>query len=241
MDSTRSDHAWFAAFYPSKAPEIAVVVLAEHGGAGPTTAAPIAIRNRSKTTQRQSATARWQTDSEAQARPHRHEPSEGHDGNSRAARSRAARGRIPMPFSKTPECRNRDARASISTADDARIFGRTREQFRLAALLVRVRCSPSSASSTLYSATSVSKASLAREVYIQQVYFLVVGGILATAVSRRSTTDAFERFGYPLYVFRHRVASFSCSVLGQRHSRQLALDLHRLVQLSAERVHEIIS
>ncbi|MEO7113108.1 MAG: penicillin-binding transpeptidase domain-containing protein, partial [Polyangiaceae bacterium] len=37
------DHAWFAAFYPSKAPEIAVVVLAEHGGAGPTTAAPIAI------------------------------------------------------------------------------------------------------------------------------------------------------------------------------------------------------
>ena len=37
------DHAWFASFYPSKAPEIAVVVLAEHGGAGPTTAAPIAI------------------------------------------------------------------------------------------------------------------------------------------------------------------------------------------------------
>ncbi len=37
------DHAWFAEFYPSKAPEIAVVVLAEHGGAGPTTAAPIAI------------------------------------------------------------------------------------------------------------------------------------------------------------------------------------------------------
>lgn len=37
------DHAWFASFYPAKSPEIAVVVLAEHGGAGPTVAAPIAI------------------------------------------------------------------------------------------------------------------------------------------------------------------------------------------------------
>jgi penicillin-binding protein 2 len=37
------DHAWFAAYSPSKAPEIAVVVLIEHGGAGPTQAAPMAM------------------------------------------------------------------------------------------------------------------------------------------------------------------------------------------------------
>jgi rod shape determining protein RodA len=50
----------------------------------------------------------------------------------------------------------------------------------------------------LYSATSVSKASLA-EIYIQQVYFLVVGGILATAAASIDYR-AFEKFGYPLYV-----------------------------------------
>jgi penicillin-binding protein 2 len=38
------DHAWFAAFAPAKAPEIAVVVLVEHGGSGPTQAAPVAIQ-----------------------------------------------------------------------------------------------------------------------------------------------------------------------------------------------------
>ncbi len=38
------DHAWFAAYSPAKAPEIAVVVLVEHGGSGPTIAAPIAIQ-----------------------------------------------------------------------------------------------------------------------------------------------------------------------------------------------------
>lgn len=38
------DHAWFAAFAPHKAPEIAVVVLVEHGGSGPTQAAPVAMQ-----------------------------------------------------------------------------------------------------------------------------------------------------------------------------------------------------
>jgi penicillin-binding protein 2 len=37
------NHAWFVAFSPSKAPEIAVVVLIEHGGSGPTVAAPLAM------------------------------------------------------------------------------------------------------------------------------------------------------------------------------------------------------
>jgi len=36
------DHAWFAAFAPSVHPEIAVVVIIEHGGHGGTVAAPIA-------------------------------------------------------------------------------------------------------------------------------------------------------------------------------------------------------
>ncbi len=38
------DHAWFAAYSPSKDPEIAVVVLIEHGGSGPTQAAPVALQ-----------------------------------------------------------------------------------------------------------------------------------------------------------------------------------------------------
>ncbi|HSO31398.1 MAG TPA: hypothetical protein VLT33_02750, partial [Labilithrix sp.] len=38
------DHAWFASYWPAKAPEIAVVVLVEHGGSGPTIAAPLAVQ-----------------------------------------------------------------------------------------------------------------------------------------------------------------------------------------------------
>lgn len=38
------DHAWFASYYPAQSPEIAVVVLVEHGGSGPTQAAPVAIQ-----------------------------------------------------------------------------------------------------------------------------------------------------------------------------------------------------
>ena len=40
----QQNHAWFAAYAPAKAPEIAVSLLVEHGGAGPTVAAPIAIQ-----------------------------------------------------------------------------------------------------------------------------------------------------------------------------------------------------
>jgi penicillin-binding protein 2 len=36
------DHAWFAAYAPASAPEIAVVVLVEHGGSGGSEAAPLA-------------------------------------------------------------------------------------------------------------------------------------------------------------------------------------------------------
>lgn len=38
------DHAWFASYAPAKAPEIAVIVLVEHGGSGPTQAAPVAMQ-----------------------------------------------------------------------------------------------------------------------------------------------------------------------------------------------------
>jgi len=38
------DHAWFAGYAPSKAPEIAIVVLIEHGGGGGKNAAPVAMR-----------------------------------------------------------------------------------------------------------------------------------------------------------------------------------------------------
>ncbi len=37
------EHAWFAGYAPTKSPEVAVVVLVEHGGAGGKHAAPIAF------------------------------------------------------------------------------------------------------------------------------------------------------------------------------------------------------
>ncbi|HLV68509.1 MAG TPA: penicillin-binding protein 2 [Polyangiaceae bacterium] len=38
------DHAWFAGFWPARAPEIAIVVLVEHGGGGGKNAVPVAMR-----------------------------------------------------------------------------------------------------------------------------------------------------------------------------------------------------
>jgi len=38
------DHAWFASYVPAEAPEIAIVVMAEHGGGGSGVAAPIAMK-----------------------------------------------------------------------------------------------------------------------------------------------------------------------------------------------------
>lgn len=40
---SRRAHAWFAGFAPAEDPEVAIVVLVEHGGGGGTNAAPIAI------------------------------------------------------------------------------------------------------------------------------------------------------------------------------------------------------
>jgi len=44
MDWFSRDHAWFAAYAPADQPEIAVVLLNEHGGSGGADAAPIAMR-----------------------------------------------------------------------------------------------------------------------------------------------------------------------------------------------------
>ena len=44
VDYFNRDHAWFAGYSPSTAPEVAIVVLVEHGGAGGRHAAPIAFR-----------------------------------------------------------------------------------------------------------------------------------------------------------------------------------------------------
>jgi penicillin-binding protein 2 len=38
------DHAWFAGYAPSESPEIAIVVMVEHGGGGGLNAVPIAMR-----------------------------------------------------------------------------------------------------------------------------------------------------------------------------------------------------
>ena len=38
------DHAWFAGYAPAEAPEIAIVVLVEHGGGGGKNAVPVAMR-----------------------------------------------------------------------------------------------------------------------------------------------------------------------------------------------------
>ncbi len=49
MDSSRAwyfnrSHAWFAGFAPAHEPEVAIVILVEHGGAGGRTAAPVAMQ-----------------------------------------------------------------------------------------------------------------------------------------------------------------------------------------------------
>src|SRR5208282_3103021 len=49
----------------------------------------------------------------------------------------------------------------------------------------------------LYSATSVSKDAL-REIYVQQVYWLVFGGLIATLVAAVDYRH-YERLGYGLY------------------------------------------
>ncbi len=87
---------------------------------------------------------------------------------------------------------------TLRALTSARLLGRARDHFDWALFLCAALLAVVGVVN-LYSATSVVRASLA-EMYIQQVYWLVVGGILATAVAAIDYRH-YERFGYALYGF----------------------------------------
>jgi rod shape determining protein RodA len=78
----------------------------------------------------------------------------------------------------------------------ARLLGRVRDHFDWALFLVACLLAVIGVVN-LYSATSVARAALS-DAYIQQVYWLVVGGILATVVAAIDYRH-YERLGYVLY------------------------------------------
>jgi rod shape determining protein RodA len=77
-----------------------------------------------------------------------------------------------------------------------RLLGRARDHFDWALFLVAAMLGVIGVVN-LYSATSVARASLS-DVYVQQVYWLVFGGILATVVAAIDYRH-YERLGYLLY------------------------------------------
>ncbi len=78
----------------------------------------------------------------------------------------------------------------------SRLLGRARDNFDWALFLVAATLGVIGVVN-LYSATSVARASLS-DVYVQQVYWLVTGGILATVVAAIDYRH-YERLGYLLY------------------------------------------
>ncbi|MCL2777102.1 MAG: rod shape-determining protein RodA [Polyangiaceae bacterium] len=80
--------------------------------------------------------------------------------------------------------------------DHARLFGLPRDQFDWALFLTASALAVIGVIN-LYSATSVSRAALS-DIYIQQVYWLVLGGILAAVVAMIDYRH-YERLGYVLY------------------------------------------
>jgi rod shape determining protein RodA len=89
------------------------------------------------------------------------------------------------------------ARASrVQTLGVGRALGRVRDHFDWALFLAACLLAVVGVVN-LYSATSVTKAALS-DAYIQQVYWLVVGGILATIVAAIDYRH-YERLGYVLY------------------------------------------
>jgi rod shape determining protein RodA len=83
-----------------------------------------------------------------------------------------------------------------SRRDHARFFGMPRDNFDWALFLTASALAVVGVVN-LYSATSVSKAALS-EIYIQQVYWLVLGGILGAVVTVIDYRH-YERLGYLLY------------------------------------------
>ena len=79
---------------------------------------------------------------------------------------------------------------------DHRLLGQARDHFDWALFLATALLAVIGVVN-LYSATSVSKDAL-REIYVQQVYWLVFGGILATVVAAIDYRH-YERLGYALY------------------------------------------
>ncbi len=77
-----------------------------------------------------------------------------------------------------------------------RLFGRARDHFDWVLFLVAAILAVVGVVN-LYSATSVARAALS-ELYIQQVYWLVLGGILASVVAAIDYRH-YERLGYALY------------------------------------------
>lgn len=80
--------------------------------------------------------------------------------------------------------------------DQARFFGMPRDSFDWTLFLVASALAVMGVIN-LYSATSVARAALS-DIYIQQVYWLVLGGILAAAVAVIDYRH-YERLGYVLY------------------------------------------
>jgi len=80
--------------------------------------------------------------------------------------------------------------------DQARFFGMPRDSFDWTLFLV-VSLIAVGGVMNLYSATSVARAALS-DIYIQQVYWLVLGGIMAAAVAVIDYRH-YERLGYVLY------------------------------------------
>lgn len=85
-----------------------------------------------------------------------------------------------------------------SRRDTARFFGMPRDNFDWTLFLTASVLAVAGVVN-LYSATSVSRAGLS-EIYIQQVYWLVLGGILAAVVAVIDYRH-YERLGYLLYGF----------------------------------------
>jgi rod shape determining protein RodA len=83
-----------------------------------------------------------------------------------------------------------------SRRDHARFFGMPRDNFDWALFLTAAALAVIGVIN-LYSATSVSRAALS-EIYIQQLYWLVLGGILGSAVAVIDYRH-YERLGYLLY------------------------------------------
>ena len=189
-------HAWFAGYAPARAPEIAIVVLIEHGGGGGEHAAPVAMR----------VVREWQKLKEK-----------------RLGRARAG-----------SKSQSRIGHEERSRSDSAAPPVSTRRSLLVIMAIVTLGLV------NLYSATSVFADDTQRvrlaDIYTSQIYWIVVGTLLAILVASIDYRS-FDRLAMVAYL-GGLVALGLVFVLAHEHSRRVALDRHRQLQLPAERVHE---